>query len=153
MSNTRGIWIATILGILIFWVFSNFTYKKIIVAFLVVISLIFIPIIFPEFSTKSTERLISSVDFTSNQSNVIRSRQSTYLLDEFYNHPVLGKGFGATLSSGFTRSKESPYSFELSYFELLYKFGNNRIFLFYYGYDFVCTYYLLNHHSNKRELF
>jgi len=123
ISNTRGIWIATILGILIFWASSNFTFKKILVTFIIIILIFLAPNMFPNVSTKIMSRLTSSIDFTDNQSNAIRDDQSFYLMEEFKNHPVLGKGFGATLSSGFTRSKETPYSFEMSYLELLYKLG------------------------------
>jgi len=78
---------------------------------------------FPDITAKTIERVASIADFTDNQSNAIRGEQSFYLVNEFYNYPILGKGFGSTLSSGFIRDDKIPYTFELSYLELLYKLG------------------------------
>lgn len=59
--------------------------------------------------------------FDSNESsNSIRSEQFNYIRSEL---SFLGKGFGAPLVSGYARNEETPYGFELSYFNLIHKLG------------------------------
>lgn len=50
-----------------------------------------------------------------------RSIQMGYLIDGFLAHPVMGSGFGGILP--YLRSYESPWLYELTYFQMLYNFG------------------------------
>jgi hypothetical protein len=52
-----------------------------------------------------------------------RLAQAPQLLTGFKRHPVLGSGLGATLPSGFTRDPSMPWSFELTYLQLLFQVG------------------------------
>ena len=50
-----------------------------------------------------------------------RSRQQAYLLDGFAWSPVLGSGFGAY--AGYLRSDERPWTYELTYQQMLFNIG------------------------------
>ena len=50
-----------------------------------------------------------------------RSRQQGYLLDGFSNSPAFGSGFGAY--AGYLRSDERPWTYELTYHQMLFNIG------------------------------
>ena len=50
-----------------------------------------------------------------------RSRQQVYLLDGFSKSPVFGSGFGAY--AGYLRSDERPWTYELTYQQMLFNIG------------------------------
>jgi hypothetical protein len=52
----------------------------------------------------------------------VRSQQQFFLIDEFKSNWVFGRGLGAGLSNGFSRSS-SGVDFELQYHMFLYKYG------------------------------
>lgn len=56
------------------------------------------------------------------ESTSTRVRQAPELLDSFKESPVFGQGMGATIE-GFQRSAENPWSFELTYLQILFQFG------------------------------
>ena len=58
----------------------------------------------------------------SDESTNTRVRQAPKLLDEFRENPVLGKGLGTTLDD-FKRSRANPWSFELTYLQILFQMG------------------------------
>lgn len=57
---------------------------------------------------------------TEESSNSVRSEQFEYLVDEF---TFFGAGLGAVLHSGFIRTPEAPYGFELTFINLFHKLG------------------------------
>lgn len=61
------------------------------------------------------------------ESNSVRDMQLSLILDEF---SLIGSGLGAPLRSGYFRSEELPYGFELTYFNIIHKLGIFSIFLF-----------------------
>ncbi len=50
-----------------------------------------------------------------------RTIQKPYLIDAFMESPVLGSGFGAY--AGYTRSDERPWTYELTYHQMLFNLG------------------------------
>lgn len=58
-----------------------------------------------------------------------RVDQAPELAAAWIHHPVLGDGLGATLSSGFERSVENPWSFELTYLQVLFQMGIVGLFV------------------------
>lgn len=58
--------------------------------------------------------------------NSVRYDQLYYMLDDL---SFWGKGLGATIS-GIVRSQDAPYGFELTYINLIHKFGVFSLFLF-----------------------
>lgn len=61
------------------------------------------------------------------ESNSLRYEQLTYMLKDI---TLWGKGLGATVP-GIVRSEEGPYGFELTYINLLHKFGVFALILFF----------------------
>jgi O-Antigen ligase len=122
ISNTRGLWLGSVIGLGFVFIYSKLSIKKLVTIYIGTILIFSSLFFFQDYIETVTERFSSSFDFSNDASNSTRSEQTDQLLTEFYNYPLIGKGFGATLSSGYTRA-EIPYTFELSYFELLYKLG------------------------------
>jgi O-antigen ligase len=60
---------------------------------------------------------------TSEISTSSRLQQGPKLLNGFEAHPILGSGLGGWLSSGYRRSQDAPWSFELAYLQLLFQLG------------------------------
>ena len=50
-----------------------------------------------------------------------RTIQRPYLVEGFMNSPVFGAGFGA--SAGYVRSDERPWTYELTYYQMLFNLG------------------------------
>jgi hypothetical protein len=125
ISNTRGLWLASAIGFTLLFILNRFSFRKIfIVGFLLFSFSISSFLLEDDFLSNAKERIMSMTDFSQNNlSNYIRYQQSIELKHEFLNYPIFGKGFGATLSSGYYRNENMPYTFELSYFELMYKLG------------------------------
>jgi O-antigen ligase len=71
----------------------------------------------------ASHRATSLVTQRNELSTSYRLEQAPQLLRGFWRHPVLGSGLGATLPSGFRRSESEPWSFELSYLQLLFQLG------------------------------
>ena len=61
--------------------------------------------------------------FLGDQSAGVRVSQASLLFDGWRNQPVLGSGLGASLRGGFVRSIADPWSFELTYLQLLFQMG------------------------------
>jgi O-Antigen ligase len=57
------------------------------------------------------------------QSTSVRLEQAPQLIRGFRRHVALGSGLGATLPSGYHRSTSAPWSFELTYLQLLFQLG------------------------------
>ncbi len=61
--------------------------------------------------------------FLNDESTRQRVEQADPLWSGFTSHPVLGNGLGAALPSGFERSQDFPWSFELTYLQILFQMG------------------------------
>jgi hypothetical protein len=55
--------------------------------------------------------------------DIDRTIQASQMLAAFRQHPVTGSGLGAELPSGYYRSRERPWLFELQYHQLLFTVG------------------------------
>jgi hypothetical protein len=60
---------------------------------------------------------------TKSGSDIARIAQIEHLFTEWRGHPLAGNGMGAVLKSGFYRSANRPWMFELQYHQLLFSFG------------------------------
>jgi hypothetical protein len=60
---------------------------------------------------------------TGTDSADLRTEQAGELLVGWSQHPLLGAGLGAELASGYTRSDERSWSFELQYHQFLFNYG------------------------------
>lgn len=125
VANARGLWVGTALGMGIIFLMQKFNFKKVLMIFIFLIGVTgAATFVSQEYWSNTFERMLTITDFSrDNLSNYIRNQQKAELLAEFQNYPILGKGFGTTLDSGYYRNAQMPYTFELSYLELLYKLG------------------------------
>jgi hypothetical protein len=70
-----------------------------------------------------SHRLVNAVTGHNEFSTAERLAQAPQLLRGFRRHPLLGSGLGATLPDGYTRDASEPWSFELTYLQLLFQLG------------------------------
>ncbi|TXN28214.1 O-antigen ligase family protein [Lacisediminihabitans profunda] len=73
--------------------------------------------------TRALKRLISVVTGTGQTiSEKIRAEQSDQLVHAWFNSPIFGHGFGATIA-GYSREEARPWNFELQYHLILFQVG------------------------------
>lgn len=60
---------------------------------------------------------------TNEVSTSARLDQAPQLVSGFERSPLIGSGLGATLPSGYSRDSDAPWSFELTYLQLLFQLG------------------------------
>ena len=82
-----------------------------------------------------SERLTSILDFSTNDSNILRRLQFDSLVEGISGSPLVGQGLGAAAS--YSRSDEQPWSYELSYVALVFNFGLVGFLLFAAGIVFL----------------
>jgi len=70
-----------------------------------------------------SHRVVSLFTQRNEQSTSYRLEQAPQLVSGFRRHVALGSGLGATLPSGYRRSASAPWSFELTYLQLLFQLG------------------------------
>jgi len=97
-------------------------YKKI---FLFILALI---LCFFTISFSRYKQLTIDIFSLSEISNAVRFEQTKYLLKEL---SIFGKGLGASLESGYKRD-DLGYGFEVTYINLIHKFGILSIFIFFF---------------------
>jgi hypothetical protein len=128
LSGRRVLWISLAVS-LIFFAFGRtpdvMKLVKRFVAFIVIFALCFYVVDKMELLSinGSIDRfLFAFADFDEYGQANVRNAQSGYLLKGFCDKIVFGNGAGATIS-GFQRSLESPWMFELSYHVCLFQSG------------------------------
>ena len=72
-------------------------------------------------TTSLDDRVVSSLE-VQDEANAIKLEQIPYLLAEWWEAPIFGRGFGSYVE-GYTRSAESPFSYEMTAPALLMKLG------------------------------
>jgi hypothetical protein len=125
LSHTRGIWFGIVLGVVMLVVPGPIArhrgvvrrFGTAILGFGLLVA--FVVNSDPELGG----RAIRSVVGTGELSGALRYEQAPQLYAGIKLHPWLGSGLGATLPSGYVRSRDSPWSFELSYLQLLFQLG------------------------------
>lgn len=68
-------------------------------------------------------RAVPLPEFLGDESAGLRLSQSEYLYEAWRAHPILGSGLGASLVNGYQRSVADPWSFELTYLQVLFQMG------------------------------
>ncbi|WP_407401850.1 hypothetical protein [Chryseobacterium sp.] len=84
-------------------------------------------------------------------SNATRSEQSVYLIDDI---SFFGRGLGASLTNAnYIRADDAPYAFELTYLNLLHKFGFMACLLFFiYIYTFWKIFKMFGNNDKRNFL-
>ena len=79
------------------------------------------------FLSSNYSNILSSIFDSEDISNAARYDQLGYLLSDIH---LFGNGLGAVLPDGYQRNSDLPYGFELTYINLLHKFGALAILLY-----------------------
>jgi len=67
------------------------------------------------------DQIISILNFTTNNSNILRAEQFDSMMAEFVQSPLFGAGAGA--AAQYNRSIEQPWAYELAYVAFLFHYG------------------------------
>lgn len=123
-SGTRGYWLGSFLVIVMHFIIAKNINKFKLIKIGITILLILIPllIIVPE-KELILDRLFSITDFENDISNNIRSIQIECLNEEIKKHPIIGGGFGSSLTNYEKITGRDGLNVEVYYLELLYKTG------------------------------
>ena len=125
LSHTRGIWLGMMVAAAVILLLSSaplpLSSRARAVAGLLACA--FLVAFVVNADPSASHRTVSLITQRNELSTSYRLEQAPQLLRGFRRHVVLGSGLGATLPSGFQRSKSEPWSFELSYLQLLFQLG------------------------------
>ncbi len=125
LSHTRGIWLGMIVAAAVMLLLSGarlpLSRRTRVVAGL--LACVFLAAFVINADPNVSHGAVSLVTQRNELSTSYRLEQAPQLLRGFRRHVVLGSGLGATLPSGFRRSQPEPWSFELSYLQLLFQLG------------------------------
>jgi hypothetical protein len=125
LSHTRGIWLGVMISTAVMLLLSNallpLSRRATVVAGL--LTCVFLAAFVVNAIPSVSRSVVSLVTQRNELSTSYRLEQAPQLLRGFQRHVVVGSGLGATLPSGFRRDKSEPWSFELSYLQLLFQLG------------------------------
>ena len=121
LTQSKG-FVPAILGFtfFIFLYSSLFSIKSKVVVVMVLLS----GIIFANFEGYNLLNLIAGEEMSGNN---LRYTQMDELINDF---SLFGKGLGSVIENGYARSDEFPYGYELSYLNLIHKFGLGAAIIF-----------------------
>jgi len=127
VAYSRGIWVGLLAGLLVAFAVTLTGRKLGITVFrsAVVGSVAAAALVAILAATGSLERGVTRLKSTTSREDVsigARIEQAPYLLRLWYEHPVVGSGYGA-YAHGHLRSQEAPYSYEHMPYALLAKLG------------------------------
>lgn len=124
LSHTRGIWLGLIVGcasaLLLSWLVEHPRARRT----LPLVGAGLVATLFALTVPTAVRPITDAVTGGSTEESAnVRLVQTRKLLDGVGDHPVLGSGLGAVLPSGYRRSVTTPWSFELTYLQLVFQAG------------------------------
>jgi O-Antigen ligase len=127
VAYSRGIWLGLLAGLLVAYgaILTRRTFGRVLVRAAVVGTLAAAAFVGIAAAVGELERgtaRIASTTSSSDASIGVRVEQARYLLQLWYEHPLVGSGYGAYVA-GHLRSQEVPYSYEHMPYALLAKLG------------------------------
>lgn len=142
LSYTRGYWLALLITSIVFMVAVDKRFASRIALALLLFS--FFAATIAQLAGVEGSHLLERVTSTAsdeNRSDIIRRIQAEFALDQFYEAPIFGHGFGAPVSAAYVEQRnelaygqiedpERVFVIELSYLDLLRKFGVAGLVLF-----------------------
>lgn len=138
ISGRRALWAVTLMSFFSIIPISFLTFRKsffnVNYTILLLCSLLSVPFIFLQIDNLGFYNHFESAFSKTSE----RSIQAGYLIKGFLESPVLGQGFGSY--AGYTRNIFSPWSYEMTYHQLIFNlgiFGVTFIFI-------VCLYYFFS---------
>ena len=124
LSHTRGIWLGVVMGCAIAMVLRLLLgrpHVRIAVPFAAFgLMLVIVALAVPTTARPVVDAFTGGAG---EESSSLRLAQAPQLLDGFGANPVIGSGMGGVLASGYRRSESTPWSFELTYLQLLFQGG------------------------------
>jgi hypothetical protein len=127
VAYSRGIWVGLLAGLLVAYgatvtrrTFGKVLTRAAVVGTLAAAALVGIVAATGELQ-RGTARLTSTTS-RNDESISVRIEQGRYLLQLWYEHPLVGSGYGS-YAAGHLRSQEVPYSYEHMPYALLAKLG------------------------------
>jgi O-antigen ligase len=121
-SETRGLWLASLLGLgVVFWLSRGATKLKI--ALVLPALLVAVLSLSHDFLPSVQERFAASLDFTEDRSNLGRISQFAPLMDMARRHIILGNGFGSYAHDHPGVDPTEPWCYELQPAAYLMKIG------------------------------
>jgi hypothetical protein len=150
IDNLRGPLLSAVIVLLMLQILFMFSkirstrlvYISSLLLLFVVFGVLYINSIFPEIFRNYLEIIATSDSAIGG----VRSLQQFYLMDEFKSNWLFGRGIGAGLSNGFSRSA-SGVDFELQYHMFLYKYG-----IFFFLIQFIPILWLVTRFTRLPEL-
>ncbi len=125
VSHTRGIWLGAMVAAVVMLMLSSarLPLSNLAKAVAVLLVGVFLVAFVVNADPSTSRHIVSLVTAPNELSTSDRLEQAPQLLRGFRRHVALGSGLGATLPSGFKRNHAEPWSFELSYLQLLFQLG------------------------------
>ncbi len=125
LSHTRGIWLGMIVAAAAMLLLSSARppLSRRVRAAAGLLACVSLAAFVVNADPNASSHAVSLVTQRNELSTSYRLEQAPQLLRGFRRHVLLGSGLGATLPSGFRRNKPEPWSFELSYLQLLFQLG------------------------------
>lgn len=125
VSHTRGIWLGMMVAaaVMLFLSSAPLPLSRRARAAAGLLACVFLAGFVVNADPSVFHRAVALVTQRNELSTFYRLEEAPQLLRGFRRHPVLGSGLGATLPSGYRRSNSDPWSFELSYLQLLFQLG------------------------------
>jgi len=127
VSLRRGVILSGIFGLIVTLVIMSLKERKIIKRIL--FSILFLFVLLTSYFSISTAKfdqykkeILSSFDFKTNHSNIVRHEQFNFFMEKIKNKPFFGYGLGAH-DENYVRNKNNPADFELGYFKMIYAGG------------------------------
>ena len=123
LSHTRGIWLGMSIvcaGVLlvVFWREVDAHRRRLIVRAVSVVALLGVVV-----GIAMLFGALPRPSFLGDTSAGLRETQAPKLWDAFKQNPVLGDGLGAVVRPRFVRDPAAPWSYELTYLQLLFQMG------------------------------
>lgn len=127
VAYSRGIWIGLVLGLLVAYgaTLTRENAGRVLARFTLAGAVSAVALVALLAASGSLSRGIARLQSTTSREDVsigARVEQAPYLLRLWYEHPLVGSGYGA-YAHGNVRSQEAPYSYEHMPYALLAKLG------------------------------
>lgn len=125
LSHTRGIWLGMMIAVAVTLLLTGTKppLSRPVRLVLGILACAFLAAFVVNADPSASHGAVSFVTQRNELSTSYRLEQAPQLLRGFRRHVLFGSGLGATLPSGFKRNNPEPWSFELSYLQLLFQLG------------------------------
>jgi O-Antigen ligase len=131
VAHTRGLWLGMLIALAVVLLVSRVPRAPSVRrrAATIFITTLFVAAFIVNADPNASHSSTSLLTHRNELSTSYRLEQAPQLLSGFRRHVLFGSGLGATLPSGYRRSTATPWSFELTYLQLLFQLGSVGLLL------------------------